>query len=77
LGEVTTNWYVHEEFQCKNACWEVLQSQFFQEFVFSGKSLEITLALQNIKKMIFTVEVNPIHPPNVFHEQEYFLHHSL
>jgi hypothetical protein len=63
LGQIPTTWYVHEEARCQTTCWEILQSQFCQDFLFSGKSPEITLALQQIKKMIFTDEVKPIHPP--------------
>jgi hypothetical protein len=49
-----------------NSCWEVLQNQFCRDFSFSGKSPEITLALQHIKKMLFTDEFKPLHPPIVY-----------
>jgi hypothetical protein len=77
LGQIPNAWYVHEETRRQTACWEVLQSQFYHDFSFSGKSPEITLVLQQIKKMLFTDEFKPTHPPIVYPEHEYLLHHSL
>jgi hypothetical protein len=46
LGQIPTSWYIHEEARHQTGCWEILQRQFCQDFLFSGKSPEITLALQ-------------------------------
>jgi hypothetical protein len=53
------------------------QSKFFHDFSISGKSHELTLVLQQIKKLIFTNEFNPTHPHIVDSEHEYLLHHIL
>lgn len=70
-------WYIHEEARCKMDCWESLKRQSCQYFLLSGKSPKNTLSLQHINKILFVDEVNPIHPPVVFLEHKYLLHHSL
>jgi hypothetical protein len=62
LGTIPKAWYVHKETRRQTICWKTLQNQFFHDFSFSGKSPEITLVLQQIKKMLFTDEFNP-HTP--------------
>jgi hypothetical protein len=68
---------VHEETRRQTACWKMLKGQFYQDFSFSGKSPEITLVLQQIKKMLFTDEYKPKYPPTVCSEHEHLLHYSF
>jgi hypothetical protein len=77
LGTIPKAWYVHEETRRQTTCWKTLQNQFFHDFSFSGKTPEITVVLQQIKKMLFSNEFKPKHPLTVFSEHEHFLEYSL
>jgi hypothetical protein len=61
----------------KTACWKILQGHFCHDFSFSGKSSEITLVLQQIKKMLFTNEFKPQYSPTICPEHEYILQYSF
>jgi hypothetical protein len=43
FGNILKSWYVHEETRRKTGCWKLIKGQFFQDFAFSSKSLEISL----------------------------------
>jgi hypothetical protein len=66
-------WYVHEETRRQTTCWKILQSQFFHDFSFSGKSSEITVVLQQIKKMFFSNEFKPKVSTYIYSEHENLL----
>jgi hypothetical protein len=70
-------WYVHEETRRQTKCWKTLHNQFFHDFSFSGKTPEITDVLQQIKNMLFSIEVKPKYPLTIFSEHEHFIEYSL
>jgi hypothetical protein len=77
FGKIPSAWYVHEETRRQIVGWEVLQHQFYHDFSFSGKSPELTLVLKQIKNLLFTDEVKPLHSTILCHEHENLIHHRI
>lgn len=57
LGTIPRAWYLHEELQHHTPYWQFLQAQFYHDFSFQGKSLEVIVALQIIKDIFFLFKI--------------------
>lgn len=54
LGPIPKYWYSHEEYRRQTRDWTIVQKQFCATFVYVGKTIEVTVALLNIKQLLFT-----------------------
>jgi hypothetical protein len=77
LGTILKFWYVHKETRRQTICWETLQNQFCYELSFSSKTLEITVVIQQIMKMLFSTELMPKYPLTVCSKHEHLPEYNL